>query len=446
MEIVKIYSDKKKLIEKKVQVEGWVRFNRPSKNIGFIELTDGTNLHGIQLIYKAENKEIYNTLSSLPLFSSIVISGILKDGKNDIEILVDKVIEKNETEENFPIGKKEHGLEFLRENAHLRSKTKMFQSIMKIRSTASFAIHEFFNNEGYSLINTPIITGNDAEGAGESFLVSVKDGTFYDKQGTLTVSGQLHAECYAQALKKVYTFGPTFRAENSHTTRHASEFWMVEPEASFTDYNEMMDTGWEMLKFIIKKTLDKNKDELEFLQKNNKKNLIEYLTSIVNSKLKKTSYRDAIKILQEAKKSGTKFENSKIEFGIDLATEHEKYLAGIHFKSPVYIYDYPAEIKSFYMYKNEDGTVRGYDLIVPEIGEIIGGSQREDRFDILTKVVKEKKQDLSELEWYINLRKNGYAKSTGYGLGFERMVMLLTGVENIRDVIAFPRTTGKLNF
>ena len=446
MEITSIYKDKKTLIDKEIEIQGWVRFNRPSKNIGFIELTDGTKLNGIQLVYKASNDSVFERLSGLSLFSCLTVSGILKEGKNDIELVVDKIIHINESVENFPIGKKEHGLEFLRENAHIRSKTKMFQSIMKIRSTASFAIHEFFNNEGYVLVNTPIITGNDAEGAGESFLISTKDGTFYDKQGTLTVSGQLHAECYAQALKKVYTFGPTFRAENSHTTRHASEFWMVEPEASFTDYNEMMIIGWKMIKHIIKKTLELNQEELIFLQKTTKDDLIEYLNSIINSDLKKISYKEAIKILQEAKNNGVKFDFDNIEFGIDLSTEHEKYLAGEHFNSPLYIYDYPEEIKSFYMYGNGDGTVRGYDLIVPEIGEIIGGSQREDRYDILTKIIKEKKQDLSELEWYINLRKNGYSKSTGYGLGFERMVMLLTGVENIRDVIPFPRTTGKLNF
>jgi len=448
MEIKNIYKNQDKFINKKVNVQGWIRFNRPSKNIGFIELTDGTNLNGIQLVYKLENKKTYDLLSKLPLFSSIEITGMLINGKNDIEILIDDVVDVSKADEKLPIGKKEHSLEFLRDNAHLRSKTKMFQSIMKIRSTASFAIHDFFHKEGYSLVNTPIITGNDAEGAGESFLVSIKDGdTFYDKQGTLTVSGQLHAECYAQALKKVYTFGPTFRAENSHTTRHASEFWMVEPEASFTDYNEMMKIAFNMIKFIVKKILNENKDELDFLQKIGKKNLIEYLNSIIDSDFKKISYKEAIQILKTAKEEkGVKFDFDKIEFGIDLSTEHEKYIAGTHFKSPVFIFDYPAEIKSFYMYKNDDGTVRGYDLIVPEIGEIIGGSQREDRYDVLIKTINEKKQDLSDLQWYIDLRKNGYAKSSGYGLGFERIVMLLTGVENIRDVIPFPRTTGKLNF
>ncbi|NQX83424.1 MAG: asparagine--tRNA ligase [Mycoplasmataceae bacterium] len=447
MEIKKIYQDKKLLIGTKIKVQGWVRFNRSSKSIGFIELTDGTRLDGIQLVYKLENEEVFSKLSSISLFSVLEAEGQLIQNKNDIEILITNIIDIKKTEEDFPIGKKEHGLEFLREQSHLRVKTKMFQAIMKIRSTAAISIHEFFKKEGFFYVHTPIITGNDAEGAGESFLVSVKDGKFFDKQGTLTVSGQLHAEGFAQSLKKVYAFGPTFRAENSHTTRHASEFWMLEPEAVFCDYNEMMEIGWMMIKYIINKILEIHIDDLELLQKVNKdENLISYLQKISSSDIQKISYKKAIDILNKASKSGVEFKEKDIHFGIDLATEHEKFLAETHFDGPVYVYDYPAEIKSFYMYDNGDGTVRGFDLLIPKIGELIGGSQREDRYDVLMKVINSKGQNLSELNWYLNLRKNGYAKSSGFGLGFERLVMLLTGVENIRDVLPFPRTPGKLNF
>ncbi len=448
MEIKEIYLKQTELIDTEITTKGWVRFNRASKAIGFIELTDGTKINGIQLVYKIDNESVFEKLSKVSLYSAIEIKGTLVQGRNAIEIVVNEVIDLRETEEDFPIGKKEHGLEFLREQAHLRVKTKMFQAITKIRSTASLAIHEFFNKEGFFYLHTPIITSNDAEGAGEGFkVVTDNKEEFFDKGASLTVSGQLHAESFAQALKKVYTFGPTFRAENSHTTRHASEFWMIEPEAAFCDNMEMMQIGWDMLKFVIDKTLELHMEDLEILQKVNEKDgLISYLESISKSEINKVTYREAIDILNKALENGVEFKERNIEFGIDLATEHEKYLAGEHFKSPVYVYDYPAEIKSFYMYDNEDGTVRGYDLLVPEIGELIGGSQREDRYDILMANIAKKGQDLSDLAWYTDLRKNGYASSAGFGLGFERLVMLLTGVENIRDVLPFPRTPGKLNF
>lgn len=448
MEIKEIYKQKEELLNTEIQTMGWVRFNRPSKNIGFIELTDGTRLDGIQLVYKDGNNSVFEKLSNVSLFSAIEIKGELVQGRNDIELVVSEIIDIRETEEDFPIGKKEHGLEFLREQAHLRAKTKMFQAIMKIRSTASIAIHNFFNENGFFYVHSPILTGNDAEGAGESFVVSTDDGEdFFNKKATLTVSGQLHAEGFAQALKKVYTFGPTFRAENSHTTRHASEFWMIEPEAAFCDYKEMMQIGWNLIKYVIDKVLELHMDDLELLQKvNDDETLIDYLKGISSSEIKQVSYTEAIEILKTALANGEEFKETNIEFGIDLATEHEKFLAGKHFNGPVYVYNYPSEIKSFYMYNNGDGTVRGYDLLVPRIGELIGGSQREDRYDVLMDVVKSKGQDLSELDWYLNLRKNGYAKSSGFGLGFERLVMLLTGTENIRDVLPFPRTPGKLNF
>lgn len=448
MEIKEIYKKQSELIGQEIKTQGWVRFNRPSKAIGFIELTDGSKLNGIQLVYKQDNQEVFDKLSKVSLYSALTIKGELVQGRDAIELVVKEVLEIRETDEEFPIGKKEHGLEFLREQAHLRIKTKMFQAIMKIRSTASIAVHEFFNKEGYFYVHTPILTSNDAEGAGEGFIVlSEENETFFDKKASLTVSGQLHAEAYAQALGKVYTFGPTFRAENSHTTRHASEFWMIEPEAAFCDAKEMMDIGWDMLRFVVNKVLDLHKDDLELLQKvNEKENLIEYLENISKSEIKKVSYREALDILNNAIANGVQFKETDIQFGIDLATEHEKYLAGEHFNGPVYVYDYPADIKSFYMYDNQDGTVRGYDLLVPEIGELIGGSQREDRYDILMANIAKKGTDLSDLAWYTDLRKNGYAASSGFGLGFERLVMLVTGTENIRDVLPYPRTPGKLNF
>ncbi len=448
MEIKEIYLKQTELIGKEISTKGWVRFNRASKAIGFIELTDGTKLNGIQLVYKADNEEVFSVLSKISLYSAIEIEGTLVEGRNAIEIVVSKVIDARETEEDFPIGKKEHGLEFLREQAHLRVKTKMFQAIMKIRSTASIAIHEFFSTNGFHYVHTPIITSNDAEGAGEGFKVQADNNeNFFDKVSSLTVSGQLHGEAFAQALKKIYTFGPTFRAENSHTTRHASEFWMIEPEAAFCDNMEMMQIGWDMIKFIINKILDNHMEDLELLQKvNEKEDLIDYLKSISSSDIQRVTYREAIDILVKAMESGVQFKETDIKFGIDLATEHEKYLAGEHFKGPVYVYDYPFEIKSFYMYDNQDGTVRGYDLLVPEIGELIGGSQREDRYEVLMENIKKKGTDLSDLSWYTDLRKNGFAPSSGFGLGFERLVMLLTGTENIRDVLPFPRTPGKLNF
>ena len=446
MEIKEIYKSKNTLINTSITTKGWVRFNRASKNIGFIELTDGTKLNGIQLVYKADMND-FEKLSKMTLFSSIEVKAKLVQGKEEVELLLEELLHSSSPKENFPLGKKEHGLEFLRENAHLRPRTKMFQSIMTIRSMASLAIHEFFGKKGFILINTPIITGNDAEGAGDVFTVKDSNGKdFFDKEGTLTVSGQLHAEAYAQALKKVYTFGPTFRAENSHTGRHASEFWMVEPESTFCDYHEMMQIGWEMISYIINKVLENNQDELKLLSKINERDLSEYLKSIINNDIQKISYKEAIDILIKARENGVIFDEKNIVFGIDLATEHEKYLAGEHFKSPVYVYDYPSEIKSFYMYQNGDGTARGFDLLIPQIGELIGGSQREERYDVLMETLKQKGQDFTTLDWYINLRKTGYVTSSGFGLGFERLVMFLTGTDNIRDVLPFPRTTGKLNF
>ena len=435
----------------KTKARGWVRFNRVSKNIGFITLFDGSSIDGIQLVYKAENESVFEKLSSVTQHSSIIVSGTVVEARQGgVEIEVNEIESINlNQDEKFPIGKKEHGLEFLRDVAHLRPKTKLFQSIMKVRSVAGQAIHEYFANEGWINVHAPIITGNDAEGAGEAFYITTSDGkTFWDKQASLTVSGQLHAEGYAQAMGKVYTFGPTFRAENSNTTRHANEFWMMEPEAAFYDYQEMMTVGEENIKFASRKVLELCRPELELLSKYFEKDLFARIENIISKPFERISYTKAIELLQQAVKDGAKFEVSNIEFGIDLGSEHEKYLSEQIFKGPVYVHDYPSKIKSFYMYQNGDGTCRGFDLLVPGIGELIGGSERETRYDVLLKTIEEKglNKDEMRLDWYIDLRRQGYSQSSGYGLGFERFVMLLTGVENIRDVLPFPRTPGKINY
>lgn len=436
----------KQNLNQEVIVKGWVRFNRSSKNIGFLEVFDGSSLNGIQVVYKIENKEIFEKLFKLPVWSAVEIKGILVESKQK-EINTTEIINIWSSTEENPLGKKEHGFEFLREIAHLRPRTKTFQSIMKIRSLLAIGIHEFFSKENFLYVHSPIITSNDAEGAGESFFVKTKNNeTFFHNQGSLTVSGQLHAESYAQAFSKVYTFGPTFRAENSNTKKHASEFWMIEPEVAFCDYNQMMDIAESQTKYVIDKVLKNALPELENLSKIKGIDLVENLNKIVSQKFIRISYREAIELLKNAQSKGVVFNESIIEFGIDLATEHEKYLSEQQFDCPVFVFDYPKEIKSFYMYQNDDNTVRGFDLLVKGIGELIGGSQRIDTFENLIKNAKEKNIDLNELKWYLELREQGYAPSSGYGLGFERLVMLVTGVENIRDVIPFPRTPGKLDF
>lgn len=437
----------KQKIGKEVILKGWIRFNRVSKKIGFINVFDGSFLNGIQVVYKfEENENIYNELSKIPLWSGIKLKGKILQTKDNKEVLVKEILKIWPSNEKHPLGKKQHSLEFLREQAHLRPKTKLFQSIMKIRSVAAQAIHEFFALNDFILVHTPIITSNDAEGAGETFKLGNNKNGLWNEGGFLTVSGQLHAEGYAQAFGKVYTFGPTFRAENSNTKRHAAEFWMVEPEVAFADYNEMMILGEAQVKFVIDKVLKLCNDELDFLDSYYEKHLKKTLKKVSTTSFKKITYENAIKYLQDAIKKGKKFKQKNIKFGLDLVIEHEKYLTDELFKCPVYIYDFPSSIKSFYMYKNDDKTSRGFDLLVPGIGELIGGSQRLEDYNELMLALKQKKLENFGLDWYVNLRKEGYVMSSGYGLGFERLVMFLTGTENIRDVIPFPRTPGMLEF
>ncbi len=442
MKIKYLLNNLEKYENKNIKLKGWIRFKRFSNNIGFIELFDGTYLSGIQLVSKfSDSKEIFEKLKLLHLFSGIVIEGKLVKGKNDTyEVIINKVLEIFDSSDDYLLGKKQHGLEFLREISHIRPRTKLFQSIMRIRSNLAINIHIFFNEHNFLYFHSPIITSNDAEGAGETFYIKTSKGEdFFSNPGSLTVSGQLHSESYAQAFSDVYTFGPTFRAEKSNTTKHASEFWMIEPESAFKDYFEMMEISENLLKYLIEKILKENNLELKFLEEFYKKDIINNLNKILKSNFKKMTYTNAIKKLN-------KEFDKKIKFGDDLSTENEKYLSKSA-NGPIFIYDYPKEIKSFYMYQNNDKkTVRGFDLLVPDIGELIGGSQREDRIDLLIENAKLKKINLDEIEWYISLRKYGYSKSSGFGIGFERLVMFFTGVDNIRDSIPFPRTPGKLNF
>lgn len=450
MEIEKIL--KKENIKKELKISGWIRFIRKSKGIVFIDLYDGSNLNGIQIICKKEllSQKDFETFYKASLFSSFTIQGKLNlNNKNkEYEFIADKIEEYNLADPEIPLGKKEHTLEFLRTQAHLRIRTKLFQSIMRIRSYCSQLIHFYFMRNEFYYIHTPIITKNDAEGAGETFFVNIKNNqSFFNGQGTLTVSGQLQEESYTQSLKKTYTFGPTFRAENSNTSRHANEFWMIEPEVAFADYFELMILGENILKFVATKVLEKFDEELVFLGIFFKLDLIENLKNLTNKKINKITYQKALEILKKAKIENNIFKDNKFVFGEELSTEHEKYLAEKYAKGPIYVYDYPAKNSSFYMYRNDDNqTVRGFDLLVPRIGELIGGSQREDNYQKLIKTINEKKLELKELNWYLDLRKYGYAKSSGFGIGFERLIMFITGAENIRDVLPFPRTPGKLEF
>lgn len=450
MKINEIFQTKTNKI---IEINGWIRYNRNSKTIGFLELFDGSNLAGVQVVYKQDvNESDFKLLSSLPLFTPLILSGkIVKNNNGNYEVELLKIIKIYPSPDSeFILGKKEHGLEYLRTQAHLRGKTKLFQAVFSLRSTISLAIHQFFQNQGYYYLNSPIITSNDAEGAGEAFLVKIADKksfkNFWTNESSLSVSGQLHAEAFAQSLGAVYTFAPTFRAENSNTKKHASEFWMIEPEAAFTSYFEMMELGEALIKSIFKTVLTTNLVELQFLEQKTNKPLISTLQRLINTKYQRLSYRDALVKLQLAIENGVKFEVDKIEFGLDFGTEHEKYLAS-EADAPVFVYDFPTSIKAFYMYQNDDNeTVRSFDLLFPDIGEIIGGSQREERYDFLIDALKRRKVDPTDLQWYLDLRKAGYAPSSGFGLGLERLIMFITGMDNIRDVIPFPRTPGELKF
>ena len=444
----------------KVLVKGWVRTRRDAKDFSFIELNDGSSLKNIQIIAN-NNLSNYEEVKKITTGSSLAVTGALvesKGGNQKYEIVAGEIEIYSLAPDDFPLQKKKHTDEYLRTIAHLRPRTNKYGAAFRVRSELSFAIHKFFNDRGFRYVHTPIITGSDCEGAGEMFQVTtldlnnvpkLPDGSvdyskdFFGKAAHLTVSGQLNGEMYAQGLGDIYTFGPTFRAENSNTTRHAAEFWMIEPEMAFADIYDDMDLAEDMVRTCVKHVMDKCPDDLALFDKFVEPGLIAKLQNIVDNGFARITYAEAIDIM---KKSGHKFEYEP-EFGIDMQTEHERYLAETHFKRPVIVRDYPKEIKAFYMRLNDDGrTVAAMDVLVPGIGEMIGGSQREERYDVLVQKIKEMGMKVEDYAWYLDSRKYGSVPHAGFGLGFERMMMLVTGIGNIRDVIPFPRTPNSINF
>ena len=459
--IAAIFADSETLSGQTVTVGGWARTIRDMKNFGFIELNDGSCFKNLQVVMEAGTLENYKEIASQNVGAALIVTGnvvLTPEAKQPLELKATAIEVEGVSTPDYPLQKKRHSIEFLRTIQHLRPRTNLFSAAFRVRSVAAHAIHCFFQDRGFVYINTPIITGSDAEGAGEMFQVTtldmsnpprLEDGSidwsqdFFGKQASLTVSGQLNAENFAMAFGNVYTFGPTFRAENSNTQRHAAEFWMIEPEMAFCDLKGYMDVAEDMIKYIIKTVLEKCPEEINFFNSFVDKGLKERLEHVANSDFGRVSYTEAVEIL---KKNNDKFD-FKVEWGTDLQTEHERYLTEQVFKRPVFVTDYPREIKAFYMRLNEDGkTVAAADCLVPGIGEIIGGSQREERIEILEARIKELGMNPEDYWWYCDLRRYGSCRHAGYGLGFERMVMYLTGISNIRDVELHPRTVGNAEF
>lgn len=455
-----LYRNQETYSNQNVQLSGWIRTLRDSKVIGFLELNDGTFFKGIQVVFDNE-LENFMEVVKLPISSSVLVKGEVvptPNMKQPFEIKATEIKIEGLSNSDFPLQKKRHSLEYLRTIAHLRPRTNTFAAVFRVRSIASYAIHKFFQERGFVYVHTPIITGSDTEGAGEMFRVTTldyenlpKDETnkidetkdFFGKETNLTVSGQLNAEAYALAFRNVYTFGPTFRAENSNTARHAAEFWMVEPEVAFAELPDVMDLGEDLLKYVVTYVMEEAPEEMDFFNSFIDKTLLERMQQVVSSDFGRVTYTEAIDIL---KNSGVEFQYP-VEWGMDLQTEHERYLCEEVYKRPVYVTDYPKDIKAFYMRTNEDGkTVAATDLLVPGIGELIGGSQREEREDILVERIKELDMNEEDYWWYLELRKYGGTKHSGFGIGFERLIMYLTGMKNIRDVIPFPRTPGNADF
>ena len=455
-----LYRNEKDYVDKKVKISGWIRTLRASNAFGFIEVNDGTFFKNIQVVF--DNKlENFKEISKLPISSSISVTGTLvatPDAKQPFEIHADAVVVEGMSNSDFPLQKKRHTFEYLRTISHLRPRSNAFSAVFRVRSVAAYAIHKFFQERDFVYVNTPLITSSDCEGAGEMFQVTTldmknppltEDGKidyskdFFGKQSHLTVSGQLNGESYALAFRNIYTFGPTFRAENSNTTRHAAEFWMVEPELAFADLADYMDCAEEMLKYVINYVMEQCPEEMEFFNKFIDKGLLERLNHVATSDFKRISYTDAVELLL---KSGKEFEYP-VKWGDDLQTEHERYLTEEIFKKPVFVTDYPKDIKAFYMKLNDDNkTVAAADCLVPGIGEIIGGSQREESLEKLSARMDALGLDKETYWWYLELRKYGETMHSGFGLGFERLIMYITGMTNIRDVIPFPRTPGTSEF
>lgn len=451
-----LFKQKEKYLNTQISVGGWVRSIRDSKTFGFIVLNDGTFFEPLQIVY-SDKLNNFEKISKLNVGAALIVKGQLvptPEAKQPFEIQADEIVVEGESTPDYPLQKKRHSMEYLRTITHLRPRTNTFQATFRVRSLIAMAIHEFFQQRDFVYVHTPIITGSDCEGAGEMFQVTTlpladmpvtEDGAvdyskdFFNKPTNLTVSGQLNGETFAMAFKNIYTFGPTFRAENSNTTRHAAEFWMIEPEMAFADLEDDMDVAEAMIKYIIKYVLDNAKEEMNFFNSFVDKGLLERLNHVMTSDFARCTYTDAIKILE---KNNDRFDY-KVSWGCDLQTEHERFLTEEEFKRPVFVTDYPKEIKAFYMKLNEDGkTVAAMDCLVPGIGEIIGGSQREDDYDKLVKRMEEMGLNKEDYDFYLDLRKYGSARHAGFGLGFERCVMYLTGMSNIRDVLPFPRTVN----
>ncbi|MFZ5989937.1 MAG: asparagine--tRNA ligase [Bacillota bacterium] len=459
--IKSLYRETDDYLNKEIVVAGWVRTIRDSKTFGFIEINDGSFFKTLQVVFEEQNITNFKEVTKIPVGSSIVVYGQLVEtpnAKQPFEIKASKIEIEGLSTSDYPLQKKRHSFEFLRTIAHLRPRTNAFSAVFRVRSLAAYAIHKFFQERGFVYVHTPIITGSDAEGAGKMFRVTTldlnalpktKDGKidfsedFFSRETNLTVSGQLEGETYCMAFRNIYTFGPTFRAENSNTARHAAEFWMVEPEIAFADLNDDMELAEDMLKYIINYCMENAPEEMEFFNSFVDNTLFDRLKNIVNSKFAHVTYTEAIELL---KKEKDKFEYP-VEWGSDLQTEHERFLTEQIFKKPVFVTDYPKDIKAFYMRMNDDNkTVAAMDLLVPGVGEIIGGSQREERIDLLEKRMEEMGLNKEEYWWYLDLRKYGGTKHAGFGLGFERAIMYITGMSNIRDVISFPRTVHSAEF
>ena len=461
VKIKEIYKNKEAFDGKEITVAGWVRTIRASNVFGFAEINDGSAFKNLQVVFEDGKISNYKDIAKQNVSAALLVRGKLiltPDAKQPFELNATEITVEATSTPEYPLQKKKHSLEFLRTIAHLRPRANTFNAVFRVRSVAAFAIHKFFQERGYVYVNTPIITGSDCEGAGEQFRVTTLDldnlplteegkvdfsKDFFSKSSNLTVSGQLNAECFALAYSNVYTFGPTFRAENSNTARHAAEFWMMEPEMAFADLEDDMEMAEDMIKYVISYVLEECPQEIEFFNNFFDKELKERLEKLVSSDFGRVTYTEAVELL---KKSGEKFEYP-VEWGVDLQTEHERYLTEKIFSKPVFVTDYPKEIKAFYMRMNEDNkTVAAMDMLVPGVGELIGGSQREERLDLLEKRMDELGLKKEDYWWYLELRKYGGVKHAGFGLGFERLIMYLTGIGNIRDVEAFPRTVGSADF
>lgn len=461
VEVKSLFRESGKYADSEIVVRGWVRTNRGSNKFGFIELNDGSFFKSVQVVYEAEFINNFEEISKVPVAAAIKVKGkfvLTPDAKQPFEIKAEEISVEAGSDVDYPLQKKRHSMEFLREIAHLRPRSNTFSAVFRVRSLVAYAIHKFFQENNFVYVHTPIITASDCEGAGEMFRVTTldmddlpknEDGSidysqdFFGKEAGLTVSGQLEAEIFAMAFKNVYTFGPTFRAENSNTARHASEFWMIEPEMAFADLKDNMDVAEAMIKYIINYVMENAPEEMEFFSKFIDKGLIDRLNNIVSSEFERITYTEAVEIL---KNSGEEFQYP-VEWGIDLQTEHERYITEKVYKKPVFVTDYPKEIKAFYMRLNDDNkTVAACDLLVPGVGEIIGGSQREERYDVLLSRIEETGMTKDDYWWYMDLRKYGGVKHSGYGLGFERIIMYITGMGNIRDVQPFPRTPKSAEF